>query len=574
MAAVANREIADFLKDFSVLLELTDANPFRIRACAGAARRFETLEDDIEDLLARGALQSVRGVGQSLAGLVTEFVRTGTATEFEEVKASVPPGVLDMLRIQGLGAKKVRAIHHELGIDTLEALAEACRDDRLSGLAGFGKKTQAKVLSSIEFLLQHQDRHRLDAASEAARDLLEVLTAHPDTIRAEVAGGLRRFEETVCGLTVVASSERPDAVSGAVAAWDGAAEVLLHEPSRVTLQVDDGMRVHLRLATDQEFPYLLHHLTGSAAYLEQMRARAGELGLRLDERGLVRDGAVLECGEEADLFAHLGLCFVPPELREGAGEIEAAATGDLPDLVRREDIRGSLHVHTTYSDGLDPLEAIARATRDQGYRYLGVCDHSRSAAYAGGLQVDDVRRQHQEIDALNQQLDGFRIFKGIESDILADGSLDYDRDVLDSFDFVVASVHSRLNMSEAEMTRRLVRALEDPATTILGHPTGRLLLEREAYPVDLSAVIAAAAARDVAIEINAHPYRLDLDWRHLREARNSGVRIAINTDAHRSDGLDHMRFGVGIARKGWLRREDVLNTLDTEAVAAYFQGAR
>jgi len=573
MSGVTNREVAAFLEELSVLMELRGENPFRIRAYTGAARTIDQLDEEVEGLVVRNALTSVKGIGKGLAELVAQFVETGTAAELEGLRNSIPSGLLDMLRIQGLGPRKIRAIHDELGIDTLEALEQACQDGRLGKLSGFGRKTQKNILTGIARLRQYQGRHRIDVADQAARSLGAALAEHPHAVRLSVAGSLRRCRETVGDVDLVLSSEKPADIARAFAAHPTVKEGVAREKDRITVLLTSGLQADLRIVPDEQFPTVLHHVTGSEEHRLQLQTRAQDQGLRLDERGLFRGEQPLPCADEAALFAALGLDYIPPELREGRGEIQAAAKGELPRLVAEDDIRGMLHVHTTYSDGTDSLEAMALAVRERGYQYLGIADHSRSAPYAGGLQEDDVRRQHEEIDRLNDRSPDFRLFKGIESDILADGSLDYDDAVLETFDFVVVSVHSRFRMGEEEMTRRLIRAIEHPATTILGHLTGRLLLEREGYAVDVDAIIDAAAARNVALEINAHPQRLDADWRHLKKARDRGVKIAVNIDAHRIAGLDHQRYGIGIARKGWLRPEDVINTLDPGAIAANFRGA-
>ena len=566
----SNQEIAAFLNELSILLELQGENAFRIRAYTNAARTFEMLEESISTMLQQGTLTSLKGVGQGLADLVDEFVRTGTAADLEEAKASIPPGLLDMLKIQGLGPKKIRTIHTQLGLENLEDLEKACAENLLSGLSGFGKKTQENILNGIEHLRHYQDRWRADVALEDARTLCDALAQNPHTIRVEIAGSLRRYKETVKDIDLVISTDRPEAVAQTFTDHPSVDEVVARGQTKTTVLLASGIQADLRLVADARFPCILHHFTGSKEHNIALRARAQSMGLRLNEYGLLRDSEELQCSDEAALFAHLGLCYIPPEMREGLGEVEAAAAGTLPELVVAGDIRGMLHLHSTYSDGRDSLESMALAVRQRGYAYMGISDHSRSAAYAGGLQEDDILRQHDEIDALNDKLEEIHIFKGIESDILPDGALDYDDALLERFDFIVASVHSRFNMSEREMTRRLVRAIEHPCSTILGHLSGRLLLEREGYPLDVDALIEAAAAHDVAIEINANPHRLDIDWRHLRSARDRGVKIAVNTDAHQIEGLDHLHFGIGSARKGWLRREDLINTLDTRGIAAYF----
>ena len=373
--------------------------------------------------------------------------------------------------------------------------------------------------------------------------------------------------ETVQQLDFVISTTDAEAATTAFVAHPDVAEVLAPGAGRLS----NGLQANLHVVSDDAFSAALHYYTGSEEHRAALCAKAAERGLALDKRGLWRGDERIECADEAALFAALGLAYIPPELRENQGEVEAAAADTLPELVTAADIRGLLHVHSTYSDGADSLEAMARAVQERGFEYMGIADHSQAAAYAGGLRVAEVQRQWEEIDRLNEKMVPFRIFKGIESDILSDGSLDYDDDLLAQFDFVVASVHSQFNLSRDAMTARIVRAIEHPATTIVGHLTGRLLLDREGYAVDVEQIIEAAARCGVALEINAHPSRLDLDWRHVKKARDRGVQIAVNTDAHSVAGLDHLGYGIGIARKGWLRAADIPNALSREAIAAWFQ---
>jgi len=571
MTDVTNRQVADFLKEFGVLLELNGDNPFRVRAHANAARTVESLEVEVEALVAQETLTDARGIGKGLAELITEFVRTGTAVAYRELRASTPPGLLDILRIQGLGPKKVRAIRQQLGIDCLERLEQACTSGDLSQVSGFGKKTQENILKGIESLRKYQGQHLLDVATETCSALCASLREHPQLLRVTPAGSLRRRLELVERIDLVASTEHPAAIADHFAKHPAVNEVSLRTQDCIVVRLEDGLQAHLHLVPDDRFAAALHHLTGSEEYLTRIRERAEGLGFDLGATGLLQNAVPLPCAEERDLFTALDLPCIPPELREGQGEVEAAIQGTLPRLIDADDIRGMLHVHSTYSDGVASLEEMALAVRERGYAYLGMADHSRSAFYASGLQEEDVRRQHEEIDTLNERLDDFRIFKGIESDILADGALDYDDPLLESFDFTVISIHSRFGMDAEEMTRRIVRAIEHPASTILGHLTGRLLLEREGYGLDIDAVLDAAARHRVAVEINAHPRRLDIDWRHLRRASELGVRIAVNTDAHRISGFDHLRYGIDMARKGWLRPDGVINALDAESIAAYFR---
>ena len=566
----SNREIAGFLSDFCTLMELGGTNPFRVRAYASGVRAIESLEHEAARLVEEGKLGEVKGIGTSLADFVTEFVQTGTAAKFEELKSSVPAGLFEMLKVQGLGAKKILQIHKELSIDNLESLAAACRGGKLSGLSGFGAKTEANILKGIEQVIRFRDRFRIDEAEAVAAEIQQYLASASSTIRVSVAGSLRRRKELIKDIDLVASTEDPEAVMSLFVAHPRVVEVLVAGETKTTVLLESGIQADLRLVEDRLFPCLLHHLTGSKEHNVLLRARANTMGIKVSEWGLFREAEQLECGDEEALFGQLGLAYIPPELREGLGEIEAAEERTLPELITEDHIRGMLHLHSTYSDGSHSLEAMARAIQARGFSYMGISDHSRSAAYAGGLQPQQIQRQHAEIELLNRQLEGFRIFKGIESDILADGSLDYDDEVIDSFDYVVASIHSGFGMKRAKMTQRLIRAVEHPRTTILGHLTGRRLLEREGYEVDVDAVIAAAAENEVAIEINANPRRLDMDWRYARLARDRGVKIAVNTDAHSVSELNYLRYGIGMARKAWLRRTDVINTMETEAIADYF----
>ena len=562
---ITARIAADFVEEHATLLELSGASPFRIRAYANAVRALETLTSPLDELLAAGTLTEVKGIGDSVAELVAEFADTGTAQAYEKLRAATPEGLLDMLRVPGLGPRKIIAIRKALGIETLDALEQACRAGQLAALKGFGSKTQATILKGVEYIRAHEGHCRADTAHQSAQSLLAALGSHAQ--RSAVAGELRRARETVQQLDFVLSTTDADAAVAAFAAHPDVAEILAPRAGRLS----NGLQANLHIVSDEAFPAALHYYTGSEEHRSALCAKAAEHGLVLDERGLWRDDERIECADEAALFAALGLAYIPPELRENQGEVEAAAADALPELVTAADIRGMLHMHSTYSDGADSLEAMARAVQERGFEYMGIADHSQTAAYAGGLRVAEVQRQWEEIDRLNEELAPFRIFKGIESDILGDGSLDYDDDLLAQFDFVVVSVHSQFNLSRDAMTARIVRAIEHPAATIVGHPTGRLLLRREGYSVDTEQIIEAAARCGVAIEINAHPSRLDLDWRHVKKARDHGVQIAVNTDAHSIAGLDHLGYGIGIARKGWLRAADIPNALGREAIAAWFQ---
>ena len=568
---VVAKAAAVFVEEYGVLLELSGANAFRVRAYTNAVRALETLAAPLDEMLAAGTLTEVKGIGKSVAELVAEFAETGTARAYEELRAAVPAGLLEMLRVPGLGPRKIIAIREALGVADLDALAEAARAGQLADLKGFGKKTQENILKGIDYIRAHQGRFRADIARASADQLLETLAQLPQTERVEVAGSLRRAKETVKDIDFVVSGTDAEAIAAAFVGHPEVKEILAQGETKSSVRLKNGLQADLRVVTAAQFPYVLHHFTGSKEHNVALRARAQARGLKINEYGLYRGEALVECGDEAAFFAAMDLAHIPPELREGMGEIAAAEAGALPELVTAADIRGMLHVHSTYSDGADSLAAMAAAVRARGYEYLGMADHSQSAAYAGGLKPDAVKRQWEEIDRLNEEMAPFRIFKGIESDILTDGALDYDDDILAQFDYTVVSVHSQFNLDRDKMTDRIVRAIEHPAATIVGHLTGRLLLDREGYKVDIDRIVAAAAEHGVAIEINAHPARLDIDWRHVKKARDQGVSIAINTDAHSIGGLDHLPYGIGIGRKGWLRAEDVPNALDADTIAAWFQ---
>jgi DNA polymerase (family 10) len=575
-------DVAQVLSEIATLAELNGENPFRTRAFANAARALEGTDADLETLAREDRLTELPGVGAGIAEVIRELVETGRSEMHDELRTATPPGLFDLMRIPGLGTKRIHTLHAELGIDSLDALERAVQDGSLAKVKGFGAKSAAKIGEGIAFVNATRGRRRYPAAERTAAQLLDWLRGQAGVKRAEVAGALRRRMEVVdaVDLVVDVAGDAAPLLAG-FAALNGVAEVTERDEAAgtVAVRLTDGMPARLRCTSAADFAGALLWETGSEAHLAELAARAEAKGRRLDARGLWKDGKKIEADSEAALYRALGLEYVAPELREGAGEIEAAAKKELPDLVELGDLRGTFHCHTTYSDGKATVAEMAGAARAKGWQYLGLADHSRAAAYAGGLSPERVREQHAEIDAWNREYgekgkDRFRIFKGIESDILPDGSLDYDDALLASFDYVVGSVHSSFTMSREEMTERVLRAIENPYLTILGHATGRLLLVREGYQIDVDAVIDAAAEHGVAIEINADPHRLDLDWRHVRRAAELGVLIPINPDAHSVAGLDNVAYGVNVARKAWLAAPQVLNTWTLEEVEAYFAGRR
>ena len=567
--AIDKKHVADVLEEIGVLLELKGDNPFRCIAYSNAARAIDGLSDDVGTRVAAGTLTEIKGVGDAIAEKITELVTTGHLKYYEELRAKTPPGLLEMLRVQGLGPKRVKLLHDKLHIKSLQELEAACRADKLLKLAGFGRKTQENILKGLAYLTQHQDRHLYPEALAAAQELVEELKRERAIQAIEISGSLRRKREIIRDVDLLVASAHPERVMARFTALSGIERILAHGDTKSSVILKSGIQSDLRVVTEREFPYALHYFTGSQEHNTAIRGRAKKRGMKLSEYGLFKGKRLIPCKDEEGLFKKLGLAYIEPELREQTGEIEAAEEGRLPRLIERHDLRGVFHAHTHYSDGAATIEHMVKAALEQGLEYIGLSDHSQSARYANGMTPETVLRQHQEIAAVAQQFPRIRIFKGAEVDILSDGRLDYPEDVLQRLDFVIASVHSGFTMSEADQTRRILKALAHPRVTFLGHPTGRLLLSREPYAVDLDAVLRAAAQHRVIVEINANPQRLDLDWRMMKHAKALGVTFSINPDAHRTEAIADVTFGVGIARKGWLERADVVNTQPVTSIAQW-----
>jgi DNA polymerase (family 10) len=569
------KEVANALDEFAQLLELTGENAFKTRAYVNGARQLRALEGDLEAMVREGKLREVPGFGATLVARITELVTTGTSPALEALRAQIPSGLAALLRIEGLGPKRVREIHKALGVTNVAELEAACVENRLAVMAGFGEKTQAKILAGIALLKKRSGRFLYDVAAAEGEKLVAAFDGHAAVKRIALAGSVRRCRETVGDLDIVVATDDRPAVMGHFLAQKGIDETIAHGDTKTSVRLFSGLQVDLRAVTDEEFPATLLYFTGSKEHNVALRARAIKRGLRLNEYGLFReDGTRLDCPDEPALYRALDLDDVPPELREDTGEIDAAEKHALPALLEARDLRGVLHCHSLYSDGRNTVREMALAAKDLGYAYIGMTDHSRSAAYANGMKPDDVKRQHEEIDALNAELEGIVILKGTESDILADGALDFDEATLASFDFVIGSVHSRFGMTREEMTKRLLTAIANPYLDVLGHVTGRLLLAREPYAVDLEAVLAAAAEAGVVVEMNANPHRLDLDWREGHAFKKKGGMVSINPDAHRSGDIADVRYGVGIARKAWMTKDDVLNTRSVDELRARFSRRR
>jgi DNA polymerase (family X) len=569
---VDKNQVADILNEIGLLLELKGENPFKTRAYANGARVLEGLNEPLETIVAEGRLGELKGFGEALQQKVAELVTTGRLKYYEELKASIPAGLVAMTEIPGVGPKKVKALHDHLGIDSIEKLEAACQAGQVAELSGFGEKTQAKILEGIAFKRQFASKFHLHDALNAAEPILEALRSHPAVIRCSPGGSLRRSKEIIGDLDFLASSKKPAEVIADFVKLPGVMKVIAQGDTKASVNLESGIQADLRVVSDAEFPYALHYFTGSKEHNIVMRQRAIDRGLRLNEYGLfksheeTRDPKLLvKCATEDEVFRELGLEPIPPELREDRGEFAAAENGTLPRLLEWTDLKGSLHNHSNWSDGHQTLREIAEMVVELGLDYWAVTDHSKSSFQANGLTPERLRQQLQEVAAVNRWLvdEGHdaRLLTGSEVDILTAGKLDFADELLAELDVVVASVHQGFTQNEAEMTKRIIKAVENPHVHILGHLTGRLLLERESYAVNQQAVIDACAETDTWIELNANPWRFDLDWRLWPYAKSKGVKCVINCDAHRASHAGFLRLGAGIARKGWLEKGDVINTL-------------
>ena len=569
-----NYSIAEILNEIGVLLELKGDNAFKIRAYQSGARALESLSEDLADVIQEERLTTIRGIGKALGQKIETLHETGSLEYYEQLKASIPDGLIEMLEIAGMGAKKIRALHESLGIESIRDLEEACKESSIAGLPGFGIKSQEKILSGIRNRRAYSRRSIWWDAKEVAEPILDGLRALPEVIKAEYAGSLRRGCETVGDLDFLAASERPTAVMNWFVGQEGVAEVTAKGETKSSVRMEGGMQADLRVVPKDQLYFALHHFTGSKDHNVGMRQRALSRGYSLSEWGITSTEGGGErrarIESEAELFGFLGLQEIPPELREGLDEVEAAEKDELPRLIEVTDLKGVFHNHTTASDGHGTLEEMARAAESFGWEYIGIADHSKASFQANGLDEGRLLEQVEEIRRLNESgRFGLTVFSGVECDILSSGELDLEASVLEGLDYVVVSVHSSFSQSEEEMTARIIRAIEHPCTTMVGHLTGRILLRREGYRVNQEKVIDAAIANGKIIELNANPLRLDMDWRLWKRAAAKGLLCAINPDAHSPAGLEFYRAGVIAARKGWLTAEHVINTRGREEVRAF-----
>jgi DNA polymerase (family 10) len=556
---MAAKSVPQILEEIGTLLEIKGENPFKSRAYYNAAKTLSAI-DDLDEVIKEKKLKEIKGIGEAIATKIEEYAETGGMAYFEELKQAVPESLLELLQIPNLGPKKIKVLFDGLGIANVGELEYACKENRLVSLPGFGEKTQEKILRGIEFVKRHKGEYLVGDVYPLAYDIKEKIQAVAKESAVEVCGSIRRRKEIARDIDILVGGGDAQSITSYFISLPEIEEVLVSGETKTSCRLKSGIEADLRIVTKEEFPYALMYFTGSKEHNVRLRGIAKKKGFKLNEYGLFDGEKLITLRNEDEIYHMLGLGYVVPELREDTGEIEIAERGELPRLVEMSDIKGTFHVHTEFSDGTDSIERIVEAARRLGFTYIGISDHSKSAYYAGGLKVEDLYRQWETVDTLNARETDFHIFKGIESDILPDGSLDYDADILERFDFVIGSIHSSFHLKKDEQEARIIKAMSNPSMTILGHPTGRLLLSRDGYEIDMRTIIDAAARTGTIIELNASPYRLDIDWRYMKYAKEKGVMISINPDAHAAAGLAEIFYGIGIARKGWQEKKDILNT--------------
>ncbi len=556
----ANEAIADMFDTIADVLELQGDIPYRIRAYRNAARTIRDLPRPVAEVAAEGKLEELPGIGKDLAAKIVEFLTTGRMTKYEEVISQVPPGLIELLHIPGLGPKRVRLLHEQLGINDLEDLRHALDSGRIEGLPGMGKKTVENIRRGLAMYEASKERMPLGRALPIAEEIAQQIDALPGTARVVIAGSARRMKETVGDIDILTIADNGEATIQAFVHFPQVKEILAAGDTKGSVVLHNGLQVDLRVVPPESYGAALHYFTGSKAHNIKIRTIARERGLKVNEYGIFRGEKRIAGEEEDDVFEVLGMQWIPPEMREDRGEIEAALEGRLPTPVSLKDIRGDPHMHSKWSDGANTIREMALAARALGYEYIAITDHSPRVRVAGGLTPERLRERQKEIDAINEELGDIRVLSGAEVDILPDGSLDYPDEVLASLDVVIVSVHSGFRMSREEMTQRILRALENPYVHILAHPTGRLIGQRDPYPVDIESVLKRAADLGVAVEINGYYLRLDLNDVNAHLAKSMGCLISLGTDAHQADHLRMMRYAVGVARRAWLEPKDVINT--------------
>jgi len=555
-----NQEIARIFNEIADLLEIKGENPFRIRAYRRAALNIEGLTKDVAEIT-KDELVKIPGIGQDLAGKIQEYVGTGKLQFYEELKKEVPGGLSLLLSVPSLGPKTARLLFEKLKIKNLEDLERSAREHKLSGLPGIKDKTEENILKGIEMLKRGMERHPLGKVMPIANDILQHLKSKAPVGKLSIAGSIRRWKDTIKDIDILATSRNPKSVMNVFIHLPQVKDVLMHGPTKSSVIVREGLQVDLRVVEEDSFGAAMAYFTGSKAHNIRLREMAVKSGLKINEYGVFREKDDKKLGgkEEEDVYRILGLPYIPPELREDTGEIEAAMAGRLPKLIAPGDIRGDLHVHSKWSDGSHDFRELTDEARKRGYEYIAITDHSKGLGIARGLSAERLMEEKKEIDAINKKLKGFRLIAGIEVDIRSSGDMDFPDEILKRLDIIVASIHSGFNQNKAQITKRLVSAMRNPYVSIIAHPTGRLIGERDPYDVDMNEVLNVAKETGTALEINAYPLRLDLNDVHAKMAKEKGVPVVISTDTHITSHFDYMTYGVSIARRGWLEKEDVLN---------------
>jgi len=562
-----NREIARIFNDIADLLEIKGENPFRIRAYRRAAQNIEGLAKDVAET-PKDELMKIPGIGQDLAGKIEEYVKTGKLQFYEDLKKEVPEGLSTLLSVPSLGPKTAKLLFEKLNVKDIETLERIAREHKLIGLPGIKEKTEENILKGIEMLKRGLERQPLGKVLPIANDILEHLRKKASVKKLSIAGSIRRWKDTIKDIDILATSENPKEVMKAFVHLPHVKEILMQGPTKSSVIIHEGLQVDLRVVEEESFGAALAYFTGSKAHNIRLREMAVKSGLKINEYGIFREKDDKKLGgkEEEDVYRILGLPYIPPEMREDTGEIEAALSGRLPKLIALADIKGDLHVHSKFSDGSHDFEELAAEARKRGYQYIAITDHSKGLGIARGLTAERLLEEKKQIDAFNKKLKGFRLLTGIEVDVRSDGKLDLPDDVLEKMDIVVASIHSGFKQSREQLTKRLISAMKKPFVSIIAHPTGRLIGERDSYDIDINEVLNRAKETGTAIEINAYPLRLDLNDVHARMAKEKGIPLVIGTDTHIISHFDYMAYGVSIARRGWLEKEDILNTLNYDAL--------
>ncbi len=577
MPEITRDHLAEVLDEIALLLELKGENTFKIRAYRNGSEIVQSFDGDIVQRARENDLKGIKGIGEALQQKLHELASSGLLAFHQNLRNEFPEGLFELLELQGLGPRKVRALYEELSVASLGGLKRACQSGQVSELPGFGKKSEEKILGAIEAHERFSGYYLLAEVAPDAERILGILRQHPDVSRAEIAGSYRRGSETVHDLDFLVATPEPAAITDFFTRFEGIREILAHGQTKASIRLQSGLQCDLRAVSTREWPFALIYFTGSKEHNVELRSRALKQKLTLNEYqlqpvgGTRRDDPTPDIREESDLYAELGLQFIEPALRENRGEFDAADKGDLPRLVEQDNLRGTFHNHTTESDGRSSLAELIEVARDLGLSYLGIADHSKSSFQANGLDEERLLAQSAAIRTLDASLDDIDLYAGNEVDILRDGTLDFADETLAQLDYVVASVHASFNLPQKEMTSRLIKAMENPHVTMLGHLSGRLLLRRDPYAVNHEKVIDCAAETGTVIELNCSPKRMDMDWRWWRRARDKGVKCALNPDAHHASGLQNLHFGIRVARKGWLRRQDVLNCLPAKDIRKWLQ---